>query len=95
MDGTGLFARLRVGDVNVAVLFEDPGRVQAVSESLSEPAELDGIGSLSVSAPTSGEAAAEALSDSSVDVVFCGSSVTAGAVGTGRLSGPAGEAGGV
>ena len=81
------------GDVNVAVLFEDPGRVQAVSESLSEPAELDGIGSLSVSAPTSGEAAAEALSDSSFDVVFCGSSVTADVVETDRLSGPDGETG--
>ncbi|WP_096393291.1 hypothetical protein [Halorubrum trapanicum] len=78
------------GTLSVAFLFEDEERARSVRESMVEPAELDGIGSLDVTVSPSPDAVAETLSDPALDVVFCGDSVTAGiteADGSLRLDG--------
>ncbi|MFY4816239.1 hypothetical protein ACOJIV_26685 [Haloarcula sp. AONF1] len=68
------------GTVDVAFLFDDPERAQAVRESLSEPRELDGIGSWQVTVSPSRDAVIETISDPELDIVYCGSSVAVGDV---------------
>ena len=63
------------GTADVAFLFDDPDRAQAVRESLSEPRELDGIESWTVNVFPSREAVIETMSDPELDIVYCGSSV--------------------
>ncbi|MEZ3164445.1 hypothetical protein ABNG03_13535 [Halorubrum sp. RMP-47] len=63
------------GSVAVALLIGDPERAQTVRASLSEPANLDGVGSLSVLAAPSPELVAETLSDSELDIAYCGAEV--------------------
>jgi hypothetical protein len=72
------------GAVAVAFLFESPDRVRAVRESLSDPAELDGVGSATVIGSPSPDTVAETLSDPSLDIVFCGAAVTAAVLASDR-----------
>ncbi|OYR62199.1 hypothetical protein [Halorubrum ezzemoulense] len=69
------------GTLSVVFLFEDEERARSLRGSMVEPAELDGIGSLDVIGSPSRDAVVETLSDPELDIVLCGASVTAGAVG--------------
>ena len=63
------------GEVSVAFLFDDPDRAYSVREFLTDATVPDGIGSWSVSLRPGPEVTLEALSDPSLDIVFCGLSV--------------------
>ncbi|WP_423996800.1 hypothetical protein [Halorubrum trapanicum] len=69
------------GTLSVVFLSEDEERARSLRGSMVEPAELDGIGSLDVIGSPSRDAVVETLSDPELDIVLCGASVTAGAVG--------------
>ncbi|ELZ39993.1 hypothetical protein C463_15862 [Halorubrum californiense DSM 19288] len=63
------------GAVAVALLFGDSERARTVRASLSEPTDLDGIGSLTVLASPSPDEVAETLSDPELDIAYCGATV--------------------
>ncbi|WP_424014838.1 hypothetical protein ACOZ35_02115 [Halorubrum xinjiangense] len=68
------------GDVSVAFLLDSSERAGRLRESLTTPDVPDGIGSWSVVASPSRDTVAEALSDQSLDIVFCGLPARNGAV---------------
>ena len=59
------------GDVGVAFLLDSDERAERLRESLPTPDLPDGIGSCSVDVTPSRDAVAEALSNPSLDIVFC------------------------
>ncbi|GAA0555623.1 hypothetical protein ABNG02_11500 [Halorubrum ejinorense] len=88
------------GEVTVAFLLADAERARSVRESLPDSAAPAGVESWSVHQRPDREAVTEVLSDSTLDIVFCGLPVTEGridttdgSVDTARISAESGPSG--